>query len=194
MIGIPTKFALSALGAAAKRVARNQAIKQTAGNVASTLGVAGLNTYLQDRAFKQNKEWWKQQFDYSANYDTPKAQMERMKEAGLNPALMYGGQGNIAGAPNVSGADAEAGNNDLQSLGLMSAQAMDIKKDMAVKMAQISNINADTIDKMQKGRLTGANADVAESLKMTNINLMKRSLELKDQELLQAEIQTRIAI
>ena len=193
MIGIPTKFALSALGAGAKRIARNQAIIQGAGNVASTLGIAGLNTYLQDRAFKKNKEWWKQQFDYSANYDTPKAQIERMKEAGLNPALMYGGQGSIQGAPSPSSGSMEAGNQDLQSLSLMSAQAMDIKKDMAVKMSQIANINADTLDKMNKTRLTGANADVAEQLKMTNINLIKRSLQLKDEELLQAQIQTRIA-
>ena len=41
-------------------------------------------------AFKRQKEL----FDYQNAYNTPAKQMERLKAAGLNPALMYG-QGKI---------------------------------------------------------------------------------------------------
>jgi hypothetical protein len=40
----------------------------------------------QNRAFNQNKKM----FDYQNAYNTPKNQMKRLKDAGLNPALMYG--------------------------------------------------------------------------------------------------------
>ena len=50
MIGIPMVFAKSALGAAAGKVAQRAALKQAAGAAATTLGVTGMNQFLQDRA------------------------------------------------------------------------------------------------------------------------------------------------
>jgi len=43
----------------------------------------------------------KQMFDYQNAYNTPMAQMQRLKDAGLNPALMYGQgtTGNASGYP-----------------------------------------------------------------------------------------------
>jgi len=41
---------------------------------------------LMNERFKLDKQMW----DYQNAYNTPKAQMERLKQAGLNPALMYG--------------------------------------------------------------------------------------------------------
>lgn len=38
-----------------------------------------------------NQRLAKEYFDYTAAYETPEAEMKRLKEAGLNPALMYGG-------------------------------------------------------------------------------------------------------
>ena len=45
----------------------------------------------------------KQMFDYQNAYNTPKAQMQRLKDAGLNPALMYGQgtTGNAQGYPQI---------------------------------------------------------------------------------------------
>ena len=52
-----------------------------------------------DRAFKREMEMWKLQNEYN----TPAAQMQRYKDAGLNPMLMYsqGNAGNANSAPNV---------------------------------------------------------------------------------------------
>ena len=49
------------------------------------------------RAFKRQKQFAREVFDYTNAYNTPKAQMDRLKAAGLNPALMYG-QGNVGNA------------------------------------------------------------------------------------------------
>lgn len=49
-------------------------------------------------AYNRQKEFWNMQ----NAYNTPKAQMDRLKAAGLNPALMYG-QGNTGNAQNLSG-------------------------------------------------------------------------------------------
>lgn len=49
---------------------------------------------------KEQREWDKKMWDYQNAYNTPLEQMKRYKEAGLNPALMYG-QGNPGNANNT---------------------------------------------------------------------------------------------
>ena len=51
---------------------------------------------LMDKQFKMDKEMW----DYQNAYNTPVRQMQRLKDAGLNPALMYG-QGTTGNANNM---------------------------------------------------------------------------------------------
>lgn len=54
---------------------------------------------LQDRAFQYNTQMWNEQ----NAYNSPAAQMQRYKDAGLNPMLIYGNgvssAGNASGAP-----------------------------------------------------------------------------------------------
>lgn len=58
---------------------------------------ANLTREMQEKTFGNNKALMEMQqkfdrgmFDYSNAYNTPANQMKRLKEAGLNPALMYG--------------------------------------------------------------------------------------------------------
>ena len=44
------------------------------------------NERLMDKKFRQDREM----FDYYNAYNTPRNQVQRLKDAGLNPALMYG--------------------------------------------------------------------------------------------------------
>lgn len=57
----------------------------------------GMNKQLMMQQFKLNKEM----YDYQNAYNTPAMQMQRLKDAGLNPALMYGQgtTGNASGFP-----------------------------------------------------------------------------------------------
>jgi phosphoribosylformylglycinamidine (FGAM) synthase PurS component len=95
-------------------------------------------------AYKRQKEFWNMQ----NAYNTPKAQMERLKAAGLNPALMYG-QGNVGNAMGLSsvGKADVSGPNLAQSAAsgaqislvnaqrkLMQEQAAAAKKDAATRM------------------------------------------------------------
>lgn len=55
------------------------------------------NRQMADQAYMRDVDMWNRQNEYN----TPEAQMERLKSAGLNPALMYGQGtvGNATGAP-----------------------------------------------------------------------------------------------
>lgn len=77
----------------------------------------------------------------------PTGQMEQLKLAGLNPALMYGmgggtGGQSLAGSPSVGGGNAPGGGNEVlastgmgMQIGLMAAQKANIEADTKVKEA-----------------------------------------------------------
>ena len=65
--------------------------------VGSLLG-QGASAFASRRANHRMVEFWKMQNEYNS----PKAQMQRLQEAGLNPNLIYG--------DSVSGATGQAGN------------------------------------------------------------------------------------
>lgn len=82
-----------------------------------------------DRAFKRSK----QMFDYQNRYNTPARQMQRLKQAGLNPALMYGQgtTGNAQGFPQQAPA---------QQLNVAGAKSLD----SALMLSQIQKTQAET--------------------------------------------------
>lgn len=158
----------------------------------------------QERLQKLQIEGQKEMSDYNlkrqmnmwemTNY---KAQVEQLKKAGLNPALMYGmsgGGGTTANASpgNVSGASAPQGGGEIQQmigmglqnaaqLRLINAQAENIEADTKNKSAGTENIQADTENKiLQKviTEFTGKEAkDTYEKIKSPN-----RSIEAKTYE------------
>lgn len=56
----------------------------------------------QQKLMQQQFDLQKQMFDYTSAYNTPEQQIKRMKEAGLNPNLLYG-QGSVAGTTGQTG-------------------------------------------------------------------------------------------
>lgn len=102
-----------------------------------------------DRAFKRSKEM----FDYQNRYNTPARQMQRLKQAGLNPALMYGQgtTGNAQGFPQQAPA---------QQLNVAGAKSLD----SALMLSQIQKTQAETdslrgITPEAKARISKINAD-----------------------------------
>lgn len=102
-----------------------------------------------DRAFKRSKEM----FDYQNRYNTPAKQMERLKEAGLNPALMYGQgtTGNAQGFPqqapaqqmNVAGANSLANALLFSQVEKTKAETDTLRGITPETKARIAKINAD---------------------------------------------------
>jgi len=87
-------------------------------------------------------------------YNTPAMQMQRMKEAGLNPNLVYGsgaGQTTASAPPKAPVPKVE---NELASLAQMSLTPMiSLYQDWQVKKAQIDNLQAETRSKQTMNML-----------------------------------------
>lgn len=184
-LAIPAAMAAKGVGAKIGGTALKALGSKAAGVFATQAGITGMNQLLADRAFRKEKQWWKEQFDYSAKYDSPAEQIKRMKEAGLNPALMYGGSGSIEGAPSPGGGGPEVAQMEMGPLALVSAQVEDIKQAAALKQAQKAV-------ELSKGKLTSAQAQVAEGLVQTNMDLAKSQLDLKKEELVGKKIDNYI--
>ena len=98
------------------------------------------------RQLEANKELARYQFDLNRQqwqaeneYNSPKAQMQRLKEAGLNPNLVYG-NGSVSGNTTTAGPRYEApkrGVNTRWDFANMAAQAITMYQDMQQKQANI---------------------------------------------------------
>lgn len=92
--------------------------------------------YMYDKQYDNNIKMWNMQ----NNYDLPKNQIERMKQAGLNPDLMYSGAG-VSPSPNLHAA--VAGSPSAGSLPGYGG-VVDAFNQGRLLDAQIRNIDADT--------------------------------------------------
>nr|DAH91323.1 MAG TPA: DNA pilot protein [Microviridae sp.] len=94
-----------------------------------------------------NFEQQNQMFDKQAEWNSAKMQKERLKEAGLNPGLMYGlgGEGGSSvSSGGGSGAAVQGVSNTGTQAVMMGLQAKSIESQIALNNAQASKINAET--------------------------------------------------
>lgn len=124
--------------------------------------LGGLFGYLGQRQVnKTNIKLAREARDHDVNmwnmqnqYNTPEMQMQRMREAGLNPNLMYG-QGNTGNAAPAPKAPVPEVGNELAGLAQMSIlPALSLYQDFKVKNAQIDNIQAQADATRQNAALT----------------------------------------
>lgn len=100
---------------------------------------------------RQQNQWNLEQWQRENDYNSPTSQMARLRQAGLNPDLMYGQgtTGNSAGSPEMtSGASSEP--NDMsamlskRSFGQTMQQILDKEQQRRMNEAQIEAIKANT--------------------------------------------------
>lgn len=132
-------------------------------------------------------------------YNDPKAVMSRLKSAGLNPDLMYGGGpgslvqaqvGNSASAPEYFPSDMGGLVNSAPSAGEIAGNAISQGLDNAIKLAQKNNIEAQT-DKTREETagqsldniVKDAQAGVATQLADLEVRLNKSVSSLNEQQL-----------
>lgn len=92
------------------------------------------------KAYQRQVEMWNMQNEYNS----PAAQVQRLKDAGLNPALVYGTGSAVATGNNkgFSAAPQAAPMSKPKILDVLSA--MSLGQDIKKKEAEIANINAST--------------------------------------------------
>ena len=92
---------------------------------------------------REQMAWNESMWNKQNAYNTPEAQIERMRQAGLNPALMYS-QGNVGNAGEVKGYQAPVVQNALAPIGQGIAAAGNAVFDAYVKNEQIKQMQAQT--------------------------------------------------
>lgn len=150
-------------------------------------GLFNANQAAKNRAF-QERMYYRQLLDQRENwrmmneYNTPSAQLARLREAGLSPLLMYSGNnpGVVATSP-ADGASAPSGSHGSMSGHTNFGQAM---AQAALLRAQIDNIDADTLNKRNDAKLKSNQDEWYHITK--DVDLAKK---YKDNELLDSTIE-----
>ena len=136
---------MSAIGAAAIAGASS-----LIGSGLSTAGASKMNKRAVDYAREARREDIKQ-WHLQNYYNSPTQQMQRLREAGLNPNLVYGNGGGTIAATSAPPTKVPELTNTMASMEQLSAvPALSAYQDMRVKNAQIANTKALTELTQQK--------------------------------------------
>lgn len=138
----------------------------------NALGVAAFNAASAvsgaQLGYKQSKKLQKYQNKYNTKmwnltneYNSPIQQMQRLKAAGLNPALMYGGSGN-SGVAQSAPNSADMRLPDYQQAAAQVGNAVTQYQQTKLTEAQINATNARTAKDTMQTALTKFNAQIAE--------------------------------
>lgn len=157
---------------------------------ATSMGNYAVNVAANKKQFKYQKEamaiqdqYNRELWNYQNAYNTPAAQMERLKAAGLNPHLIYGGGSGNAG---------NAG--PIASLDVPSRQAARPEiPDLALRRLQVRQMDAQyaaTTQNVETAKKRAMLMDVQTGLQ--NLKLMNEGIRSKNfKDLAQAEIDTK---
>lgn len=131
---------------------------------------AQLNREQADYSQGLQKDMYDYTFNKEAEYNDPSAQVERLKTAGLNPALMYGGSGTTGTASGNTGGAQAAGVAALQPMGLQVALQAEMQK------AQIDALNAQTLKTNAETAKTTSEIEKAKSEADLNKERIKETI------------------
>lgn len=178
----------------------NDALIAASSNVLSSAGNSIATSNLNKRNRKFAKEMYGIQrqdalsdWERQNAYNSPAAQMERFKEAGLNPNLIYGQQ-NTAGS--VSPTDFKNPQTDVPRWGDMAngiMQYMDSMYNFEMKQAQTDNLKAQNAVILQEAALKAAQIESTYAgVDYTKVGTDRRRLDLGiESELRQTSVDAR---
>jgi hypothetical protein len=152
----------------------------------------------QDRANQQNIEFWNMQ----NAYNHPTEQMKRLREAGLNPNLIYG-----SSPANASGSSSQIAPSKAAPYNFDNPLS-DINKYYDIKRteAQTNNVQANTLVQEQeailrtfrtateaaRGSKTGTEAELAKELKDVSLSAAKENLRQNEARTIQIQLDNEI--
>lgn len=153
--------------------------------LAGSAGTAMINNHYQrkaqDRAFAKNKKWWQQKFDQQNKYNSPVQQMARMRQAGLNPAMMYGGGQGANQATNPSDQGYQAPEFQMDNLGAQSVEFANIKQETRVKRQE-------ELLKLQETLKKGFDVKISESQSKVSDRIWEANADLVEQNALKLQL------
>jgi len=172
---------------------------------ASVLG-AGINAFQTQGQNRRSREWAdymyeKQKLDniefwnMQNAYNSPTRQMARLKEAGLNPALLYGGSatGAAGQAGSVHTPDVKEPQFRVPEIGNALQNVAQIY-DLAIKQAQVNNLEADNTVKMENAMLLRAQGDRSRFDLNFERGLQSTSAEARREDLRKRKADTQFQI
>lgn len=124
---------------------------------------------------KLQNSWNRQQWQMENAYNSPAAQMERMRQAGLNPDMMYGGglEGNLsAPSPEMTSG---VGSSPMSWSALGSKKTIGDTilqaKQLEMMDAQVKNVEADTRNKGIEGDILESDAKFRDAMNQGQLDL-----------------------
>lgn len=138
-----------------------------------------------------NFEQQNQMFEKQAEWNSAEQQKQRLKEAGLNPALMYGigGEGGSSvSSGGGTGAQVAGVNNAGTQAVMIGLQAKSIESQIALNNAQASKINAETEKTEKETVKTGAETESVWS----GIELLKARTSSEEAKIKLTNMQTEL--
>ncbi|AXH76446.1 MAG: DNA pilot protein [Microviridae sp.] len=177
---------------AASSVPTNQQLASGLGTMFTNYMSQKYATAMYNRTRKDNLEFWNMQ----NQYNSPAAQMQRFKDAGLNPNLIYGqgsnGNSNSIPTPDVQSVNfreprIEGGHPDVMSALL--AQA-----DLRIKNAQVSNIEAQNDVIRNQAILQRQQLDTGAFDLQFKADTRETDADMKRERLRQVQTQTNLAL
>lgn len=163
---------------------------------------AGVNAYSTQNMNRRSMEFSKQMYDRQFNdnlrlwhqqnaYNSPSAQMERLREAGLNPAMLYGGSGSAGQAGSISSPDVkqpEFRTPEWGNIALGAGSLINQMYDLDIKQAQVDNMRADNTVKLSQAALLAAQTNRSEFDLNFESEMREISAEARRESLRQAQI------
>lgn len=138
-----------------------------------------------------NFEQQNQMFDKQAEWYSPEQQKQRLKEAGLNPSLMYGiggeGGSSVSSGGGTGSEVQGVGNSGTQAV-MMGLQAKSIESQIALNNAQASKINAETEKTEKETEKTSAETESVWS----GIELLKKQTTSEEAKIKLTNMQTEL--
>lgn len=147
-------------------------------------------------AGRRQRKWQKKFWAMQNEYNHPKNQMARLKEAGLNPALMYGNSASPGIAGDVGNVERDELNveNPLQHLTkfadtrLRSAQASNEDKRGTLLVQEAALKASETAKKNLENAATKADWDVARDLARSSAEAAQQALKINEQKIIGMEL------
>jgi len=127
------------------------------------------NKELSEYQYGKDLQMWERQNEYN----NPSSQMERLKQAGLNPNMAYG-SGSVAGntGSQLPKYNAISQKTDISPVADLPSM-ISMYQDMNLKQAQINNVNAQSDINRQEARFRGGILHNRQSVLASNADLRK---------------------